>query len=65
MLVEVKTRRRAEPFGKVLGPAQKTRLAKQVAFWAARCPELGVRLDVVHISLKWPFWQRWKNILAP
>jgi putative endonuclease len=65
VLVEVKTRRHSEPFAKVLGPAQKARLAKQAAFWAAKYPHMGVRLDVVHISLSKPFWQRWKNILAP
>ena len=65
VLVEVKTRSRTEPFAKVLSPSQKARLAKQVVFWVARYPHMGVRLDVVHLSLKWPFWQRWENILAP
>jgi putative endonuclease len=63
VLVEVKTRRRAEPYAKVLSPAQKARLAKQVAFWVARCPHMGVRLDVVQITLQWPFVTCWQNVL--
>jgi Holliday junction resolvase-like predicted endonuclease len=54
VMVEVKTRWRALPFEKLLGPTQRQRLQQQAAFWAARQTSLTVRLVVVQITPSWP-----------
>jgi Holliday junction resolvase-like predicted endonuclease len=57
LLVEVKTRLRPQPYERLLSPTQRQRLARQVAFWAARQPHLSIRLEVVQITPSWP-WVR-------
>ncbi len=64
VLVEVKTRRKMARLEEILHHIQRARLAKQVAFWAAKRPDMAVRLDVVLITPKWPFIKVWHSILS-
>jgi Holliday junction resolvase-like predicted endonuclease len=64
MLVEVKTRGRQLPYERLLGAAQRRRLQRQAAWWAARYPALTVRLELAQVTPGWPLVQRYAVPLA-
>lgn len=59
LLVEVKTRWRPLRSEQLISPTQRRRLRQQAAFWAARCPNLAVRLMLVQVTPRWPLVRCW------
>lgn len=64
LLVEVKTRWRPVPYERLLSPAQRQRLQRQAAWWAAQHPALTVRLELAQVTPGWPLVQRYAAPLA-